>query len=71
MAVRDRGPGVPEDIDIFGKYVRGPAPATTPGAGLGLFLVARIAALHGGSTTALRRPEGGSQIGVLLPRAPA
>lgn len=71
MAVRDRGPGVPEDIDIFGKYVRGPAPAATPGAGLGLFLVARVATLHGGSTTALRRPEGGSQIGVLLPRASA
>jgi signal transduction histidine kinase len=70
LAVRDRGPGVPEDIDIFGKYVRGPAPAATPGAGLGLFLVARIAALHGGSTTALRRPDGGSQIGVLLPSAP-
>jgi hypothetical protein len=32
--------------------------------------VARIAALHGGSTTALRRPDGGSQIGVLLPSAP-
>lgn len=70
MAVRDRGPGIPEDIDIFGKYVRGHVPAATPGAGLGLFLVARIAALHGGSTTALRRQGGGSQIGVLLPKAP-
>jgi signal transduction histidine kinase len=70
LAVRDGGPGIPEDIDIFGKYVRGHVPAATPGAGLGLFLVARIATLHGGSTTALRRPEGGSQIGVLLPKAP-
>ena len=69
LAVRDLGPGIPEDIDIFGKYVRGHVPAATPGAGLGLFLVARIATLHGGSTTALRRPEGGSQIGVLLPKA--
>jgi signal transduction histidine kinase len=70
LAVRDRGPGIPEDVDIFGKYARGRDTASTPGAGLGLFLVARIAALHGGSTLALRRPEGGSQIGVLLPKAP-
>jgi signal transduction histidine kinase len=41
--------------------------AARSGAGLGLFLVARIAGLHGGSTRARRRPDRGSEIGVLLP----
>jgi signal transduction histidine kinase len=67
LAVRDNGPGIPTDIDIFGKYVRGNAVAARSGAGLGLFLVARIAGLHGGSTRARRRPDQGSEIGVLLP----
>jgi signal transduction histidine kinase len=67
LAVRDNGPGIPMDIDIFGKYVRGNAVAATSGAGLGLFLVARIAGLHGGSTRARRRPDRGSEIGILLP----
>lgn len=67
LAVRDNGRGIPTDIDIFGKYVRGNVDAATSGAGLGLFLVARIAGLHRGSTRARRRPDRGSEIGVLLP----
>lgn len=67
LAVRDLGPGIPTDIDIFDKYVRGNTVAATSGAGLGLFLVARIAGLHRGSTKARRRPDRGSEIGIVLP----
>ena len=69
LAVRDRGPGIPPDTDVFAKYVRGTAPASTPGAGLGLFLVARIAELHQGRVTADQRLGGGSEIGLVLPAA--
>jgi signal transduction histidine kinase len=69
LAVRDRGPGIPPDTDVFAKYVRGAVPASTPGAGLGLFLVARIAELHEGRVTAKQRPGGGAEIGLVLPAA--
>ncbi len=69
MAVRDRGPGIPPDTDVFAKYVRGAVPASTPGAGLGLFLVARIAELHEGRVTAEQRLGGGAEIGLVLPAA--
>lgn len=69
LAVRDRGPGVPRDTDIFAKYVRGTVPASTAGAGLGLFLVARIAELHQGRVTADQRSGGGAEIGLVLPAA--
>jgi signal transduction histidine kinase len=61
VAVLDRGPGVPpEHRDrIFGRFERGPAPRDG-GAGLGLAIVAGIAAAHGGSVRAAERAGGGA-----------
>jgi signal transduction histidine kinase len=70
LTVLDRGPGLPSDVDVFAKYVRGNVPASSPGAGLGLFLVARIAELHDGEAFAESRIEGGAQVGLRLPCAP-
>ena len=58
FAIEDRGPGIPaEDAAvIFQKYRRGRAAEGKPGAGLGLALVARIAALHGGNVR-VENPE--------------
>lgn len=48
--VRDTGPGVPEgDRErIFGRFARGTVPDGDEGFGLGLSIVAAIAAAHGG-----------------------
>ena len=41
--------------------------ATTPGAGIGLALVARFAAVHGGRSWVEDTPGGGASFHVLLP----
>lgn len=46
LAVLDRGPGLPAGLDLTAPFVRGPDSA---GSGLGLTLVARIVAAHGGT----------------------
>ena len=59
FAVEDRGAGIPpeEAALIFHKYRRGRAAEGKPGAGLGLALVDRIAALHGGTVRAEARSD--------------
>lgn len=59
VAVRDEGPGVaPGDLErIFEPFVRGTGAEVSAGSGLGLALVRRIAAGHGGSACAV--PAGG------------
>jgi signal transduction histidine kinase len=61
ITVLDRGPGVPQDLRerIFGRFERGPAPREG-GAGLGLAIVAGIAAAHGGTVRATERAGGGA-----------
>ena len=51
--VRDSGSGIPADEipRLFQKYFRGRGSLNKPGAGLGLYLVERIAGLHGGTVT--------------------
>ncbi len=72
IAVEDAGPGVPESMRtaIFEPFRQGSAgPRDTPGVGIGLSLVARFAALHGGRAWVEDRDGGGSSFRVLLPDA--
>lgn len=67
-SVRDEGPGVPvgELERIFQPFVRGATAKDTEGNGLGLALVARISAGHGGSVRAA--PAGtGASFEIILP----
>lgn len=69
IAVVDEGPGIPGDEipQLFQKYFRGRAAQSQPGAGLGLFLVERIAQLHGGSVQVRSEPGKGSCFTLQLP----
>jgi signal transduction histidine kinase/CheY-like chemotaxis protein len=64
LSVRDTGPGVPEaeQARIFEEYARAAgAGARLEGAGLGLAIVRRLAAAHGGSVGLTTPPGGGSE----------
>jgi len=52
LAVADRGPGIPEEDRerVFRQFERGEA-SNLPGMGLGLWIVQRIVAAHGGTAT--------------------
>jgi PAS domain S-box-containing protein len=70
LVVEDEGPGIPDEFKevVFETFNRGPnILATTPGAGIGLSLVARFAAVHGGRSWVEDRPGGGASFRVLLP----
>lgn len=71
--VADEGPGIPleEQAHIFDKYFRGRAAQAQAGAGLGLYLVRRIAALHGGSVELESSPGAGARFKLALPGRPA
>ncbi|WUK93151.1 ATP-binding protein [Streptomyces sp. NBC_00358] len=60
LAVSDEGPGFPPDFlpHAFDRFSRAEASRTTPGAGLGLALVAAVAASHGGTARAENIPPG-------------
>jgi signal transduction histidine kinase len=68
VSVRDEGPGVlPEDLErIFEPFVRGKGAEVSPGSGLGLALVRRIAGGHGGSARAAPA-EAGTSFEIQLP----
>lgn len=69
IAVTDDGPGIPEAIreEAFRPFVRaGETPSST---GLGLSVVAAVAAAHGGEVTLLTG-EDGTRIELRLPWAP-
>lgn len=60
LSVRDDGPGVPvaDHARILQRFARGEASRTTPGNGLGLSLVAAVAAAHGGSVAVATNDPG-------------
>jgi signal transduction histidine kinase len=74
IAIMDEGPGIPaaEQARIFERYTQGDAAATRKqGMGLGLFIVRRIAEMHGGKAVCESEPGEGSTFRVTLRRCSA
>ena len=66
LSVEDNGPGVHEDDlrRIFDRFYRAEASKSITGSGLGLSIVAKVAASHGGTTFAENLEGGGFKIGI-------
>lgn len=66
--VLDSGPGLDPELEgrLFKRGERGRHERS--GHGLGLYVVQRVAQLHGGSVTVQPRPEGGSVFRLVLPQ---
>jgi len=75
LSVADEGPGIPAEAreKVFQRFYQlDPARSgETPGAGLGLAMVAQIAALHGGRMELAAREGGGCVFTLLLPECSA
>ena len=71
LIVANTGPIIsPVDVDrIFQPFQRLSDRTSQEGFGLGLAIVASIAAIHGGTATALPRDEGGLSVTVTIPSA--
>jgi signal transduction histidine kinase len=69
LVVEDEGPGVPDDMkdEIFEPFRQGES--ARGGVGIGLSLVHRFAALHGGEAHVEDREGGGARFVVTLPGA--
>jgi PAS domain S-box-containing protein len=69
IAVDDEGSGIPEEARevIFQPFIRRDDDTFTQGTGIGLALVERFAALHGGRAWVEDAPGGGSSFRVELP----
>jgi signal transduction histidine kinase len=67
--VADRGAGFDRSAGggVFDKYVRGAAHGHLAGVGLGLYLVRRIAELHGGVIEIIERAGWGGVLRLWLP----
>jgi signal transduction histidine kinase len=67
--VSDNGPGIPAHVlpNIFEAFVTTRLDAR--GTGLGLTVAEGIVSQHGGTISALNRPQGGASLEVLLPAA--
>ena len=65
IAIRDRGPGLPDEVRerLFQPFVT----SRPDGVGLGLSLAHRILTLHGGKLRIEDRPGGGTQAVAWLP----
>lgn len=73
LVVRDKGPGVPEELlpSLFDPFTRADRSRASKGHGLGLMIVAQVARLHGGSVSARNLPEGGLEVRLSLSPGPA
>lgn len=71
VAVRDHGPGIPEDERelVFDRFYRSAAARAEPGSGLGLSIVKQVAEDHGGSVFVDGAPGGGAVVGFTIPLA--
>lgn len=72
VTVDDEGSGIPEaDLPhVFERFYRATESRTMPGSGLGLSIVAQVAARHSGHVVAGRSPYGGTRMTFALPGAP-
>ena len=72
LTVLDRGPGIdPADRPyIFDRFYRAATARSTPGSGLGLSIVAKVAGEHGGSAFVADVPSGAA-VGFEIPLASA
>jgi signal transduction histidine kinase len=73
VGVIDSGPPIPETeaAALFLPYVRGPRAVVGPGAGLGLFIVRRIARTHGGDAGLDHPGAQGNRFWIELPSVAA
>jgi len=73
LFIDDEGPGVPRELrqEVFEPFRRGDPNSHAPGTGVGLSLVARFAALNGGSAWVEEREGGGASFRVRLPAVSA
>jgi signal transduction histidine kinase len=75
IAIRDHGPGVPEDMvgRLFEPFFRVDTARslTTGGSGLGLAIASRAVALHGGTISAHNASPSGLAVTIKLPLARA
>ena len=74
IAVEDDGPGIPPELlpHVFDRFRQGDSSSTRQhrGLGLGLAIVERLIALHGGTVTAQNRTPGhGARITIYVPIA--
>jgi len=69
LTVTDSGPGIPAaDLPhVFERFWRGTGTKARSGAGIGLAVVAELAAAHGGTVSAASPPGGGAIFTVTLP----
>lgn len=69
IEVRDHGEGIPADelTRLFQKYFRGRSAKDKPGAGLGLYLVRKIVAAHGGTVHVESTPGSGTVFRLWVP----
>jgi signal transduction histidine kinase len=66
FVVRDQGPGLPPDLDVFQLFV-----TTKPkGTGLGLSIAQQVVLEHGGEIAARNEAAGGAAFVVSLPTGP-
>lgn len=71
IAVSDTGVGIPKEkqTQLFSRFYRAGATTTTPGTGLGLYIVKNIVAAHNG-TVKLDSEEGkGTTVTIIIPLA--
>lgn len=70
LSVSDRGPGIPAEAipHLFERFWQGDSSRHGEGSGLGLSLVERIMALHGGRVEVESAPDEGAKFTLIFPK---